>query len=86
MTPIVPPGANMIYKKPVDWDEEANGPCDDLHVIKCDGFINTFWKPNADELKTLNEGGNVLIVVVGNQLPAIAVSVASVKRTPFRSE
>ncbi len=75
MTPAIPPGYNVIYRKPVDWNEAKDGPCDDVHVIKKNGYITSVWKPSEDELKELNSGGLVLMVFVGENFPPVSLGV-----------
>jgi hypothetical protein len=78
MLPAIPPGANVVYSKPDDWDEEKNGPCADLHVIKDDnGFITSMWKPEPAELEALNAGGYVMLVIAQQELPPLSLGVVS---------
>lgn len=73
MVPATPPGANIVYSKPADWDEATQGPCEDLAVIKKDGFISSIWKPDEAELAALNNGGYVLLVIASNELPPVSI-------------
>lgn len=66
-------GATHNPGAPHGWSE-ANGPCGTLPIIfRRDGPGNlesvSAWKPTADELRTLNEGGFVILSVIGWQVP-----------------
>lgn len=66
-------GATHNPGAPHGWSE-ANGPCGTLPIIfRRDGHGNlesvSAWKPTADELRTLNEGGFVILSVIGWQVP-----------------
>lgn len=37
--------------------------------------IDSFWKPDAEELATLVNGGTILLTVYGNQHPVISMGV-----------
>ncbi len=66
-------GATHNPGAPLNWTE-ANGACGALPIIyRTDSHGNpecvSAWKPTADELKVLNEGGFVILSVVGWQVP-----------------
>lgn len=75
MTPAIPTNANIIFGRPLNWDEEKDGPCLDVHAVKENGIISTIWTPNEAELKSLNEGGFVLLGIFCNQMPPVAIGV-----------
>jgi hypothetical protein len=81
MTPVVPPGANLVLQAPSNWDVEANGPCEDLHVIKRSELIISVWKPTMEELKMLNEGGFVMLTVHSNDFPPTSLSTCMITAT-----
>lgn len=66
-------GANHNPGAPRDWSE-ANGPCGALPInYRKDSYGNyesvSAWKPTDEELKLLNEGGFVILSVLGWQVP-----------------
>lgn len=65
--------ANLTLKAPEDWDVEANGPCEDLHVYAKDGTITSVWKPTPEELAELNAGGGVALTIYGRSMPPVAL-------------
>jgi hypothetical protein len=78
MTPALPPGANKVYTAPENWDAEKQGPCLDLHVIAEPYSITSIWLPTADELAQLNNGGYVMLVIAGTQMPPVIVTTCAV--------
>lgn len=66
-------GATHNPGAPRGW-VPGNGPCGTLPVIyRKDAHGNwecvSAWKPAPEELKTLNEGGFVILSVIGWQVP-----------------
>lgn len=66
-------GATHCPGAPRNWTP-ANGPCGLLPIIyRKDSHGNpecvSAWKPSADELKVLNDGGFVILSVIGWQVP-----------------
>lgn len=66
-------GATHNPGAPRDWTE-ANGPCGTLPIIyRKDSHGNpesvSAWRPTPEELKMLNDGGFVILSVVGWQVP-----------------
>ena len=66
-------GATHNPGAPRGWTE-SNGPCGALPIVyRKDSFGNpesvSAWKPTEDELRMLNEGGFVILSVVGWQVP-----------------
>ncbi len=75
MTPINFHGVNKRFGKPVDWDEAALGPCDELPVRwHKDGTCESRWRPSLRELLRLVFCGSVRLTIVGRQ-PAVALEV-----------
>ena len=67
MRPTVTRNATHNFQKPENWDDEADGPCGDLQV-RAETFgdreiveLISTWKPSAEELVRLNQGGVVEI-------------------------
>jgi hypothetical protein len=66
-------GATHNPGAPVGWTE-ANGACGTLPIIfRRDAHGNqesvSAWKPTAEELKMLQDGGFVILSVIGWQMP-----------------
>lgn len=66
-------GATHNPGAPSNWTE-ANGTCGTLPIVyRKDSHGNpecvSAWKPSESDLKTLNEGGFVLLSVIGWQVP-----------------
>lgn len=49
--------------------------CDDLPVAQGDGFLSSYWKPNAEELAALNAGLPIKLSFLGTTHPPVAVEV-----------
>ena len=71
MIPIRFASANAALSAPKDWDEEANGPCQDLPVLQTNSGFLSVWKPSEEELAILNEGGAVYLTVMGVTHPVV---------------
>ncbi len=41
--------------------------------------VQSFWKPDAEELKAINEGHPILLQVVGRTHPPLLVAVSAIK-------
>ena len=54
---------------PKDWNEEKNGRCNQLWIRVENGRSLSAWEPTPEELKILNEGGSVILHIVGWQVP-----------------
>lgn len=78
MEAIKPPGANVVFKAPVDWDEAKYGPCRDVHVVREDGVFPLLYKPDMKELETLVDGGYIMLSIVGNNLPPHSLAACTV--------
>ena len=69
---------NAVLGAPKGWDQ-GELPCGALPITRIvDGGITqvvSFWKPNADELAALAAGKPVMLFVVGNTMPPVALAV-----------
>lgn len=74
LTPIHFDGITAIYKAPADWDAKANGPCDDLPVLRTDDAAISRWLPTHSEIQRLSRGGAIELTIHGGQ-PAVALRV-----------
>ena len=66
---------NANLGAPLDWDEDKNGKCLTLpcHRDNVSNTFNSFWKPSKEDLKTLNEGGCLMLSVVSSSHPPVGV-------------
>lgn len=70
MTPFKHPLCNDILRRPPGTTEEE---CGDLHIVRENGQVMSFWKPDAQELAGLNEGGAIGLIVQGATHPPVSV-------------
>ena len=71
MNPIRFASANAALSAPPDWDEEKNGPCQDLPVLRNENGFLSVWKPTDEELAILANGGAVYLTVMGASHPVV---------------
>lgn len=78
MLPERIPGANRAHGAPKDWDANERGDINILHTRDEEDeysglrFMVSQWKPTAEELAILNEGGSVRVAInTGEQHPII---------------
>lgn len=73
-------GATRRFDPPKDWNTDLDGPCEPLFIK--DDLINgvstmlSAWKPNAEELQALVDGGSILLGIVGSAHPPVFLFVA----------
>lgn len=74
------PGARLLGA-PRDWDQQLDGSCGVLPVIDAVdeqsgfNFIYSFWRPTAEELEALRNGGAVRLGIMGTVHPVISMGV-----------
>ena len=73
MEPLIHPSNNTVMKPP-----EGVNDCVSLSATRCpvngvDSII-TFWRPTAEELEKLNNGGPVALVVYSPVMPMVWVT------------
>lgn len=80
MTPVVIPGATRALGAPDNWDPDTDGPCGALPIR--DGvhaevwpYMESAWKPDAQELAALNAGGSIVLRIVNLTHPVVALYV-----------
>lgn len=77
MEPGIIPCATRDLAKPRNWDEQRDGKCGSLLVRdEVSGGVPVMrsrWIPSAAELKMLNAGGSVELVVFGAVHPPVAL-------------
>lgn len=82
MTPVTLIDETRNIGKPKDWDETV-GPCSSLSVHDSAAndpeatynIMTSAWKPDANELQVLNEGGFIYLGIWGINHPVIRLSV-----------
>ncbi len=81
-------GANAYPGAPKGWDEKRDGSCGHLAVrvmMNADraiAYCESAWEPTPKELEMLNAGGQVVLRVVGWQVPvALYVEPAPAEET-----
>lgn len=71
------PSNNRVIGAPAGWNQQEI-PCNALPVtdVHQDGmdWMVSFWRPTAEELKVLAEGGTVALWVAGRAHPVVAVA------------
>lgn len=80
MNPINFNGADAKFGRPKDWDEERDGPCATLPVMRQPLPGNlvshiSLWVPTPEERRQLLLGSAVVLSCVGVQ-PVVAVGVS----------
>jgi hypothetical protein len=70
MTPFKHSLCNDVLRAP---EESKN--CADLHILRQDGYVSSFWKPDDNELAALNSGGSLIMQVCGYTHPPLGIGV-----------
>jgi hypothetical protein len=70
MNPFHHPDCNDVLRRPPGTTEAE---CGDLHIVREDGRIMSFWKPEPAELAAINEGGAIGLIVQGTTHPPVAI-------------
>lgn len=83
MKPVIFKGYDRALNAPKDWKPSRDGECCAL-PIKIGEYgghqaMLSFWKPDADELRALNEGYSVCLGVVGHSHPPVFMMVQKVE-------
>lgn len=69
------PGVNVNYGAPIDWNEERDGPCGVLPVLRGiepeTGLLTctSVWELTPEERLAVAAGANIALNVVGVQPP-----------------
>lgn len=70
MIPMRIANANLRLGAPKNWDEKTHGKCVEMSVRQEEGGVfATAWELLPRELELLNNGGSVVLRVVGGQPP-----------------
>jgi len=99
MEPTRIDGANVVMQPPRGWDQERDGPCDEL-VVRVDygpdfdpanpdtagvrpTSIASAWRPTQAELATLIDGGLVVLTIASAQQPPVILGVQARDHDPM---
>lgn len=78
MQPIPHPSATRKLTPPADWNPEHHGPCATIEVadVLQSGlqFMETLWRPDAEELAALNAGAAIVLGINGTSHPVVYVA------------
>lgn len=72
-------GYNLLLTPPKNMDR---GTCGALPVYWTNKSFASVWKPDADELKALNEGAHICLTVLGGSHPPVAMHVQKFQEMP----
>lgn len=64
---------------PKDWDHERDGICHTLEICDRDGWMISAWRPTAAELKRLNEGQPLFLMIQGTIHPVVSLVIGDDK-------
>jgi hypothetical protein len=75
------PSVTRRFGPPSDWDEKVAGACGTLEI--CDHLqqpgnlqtMQSLWRPDAEELKLLNQGCAIILNIVGTVHPVVSMGV-----------
>lgn len=80
MIPITLSDETRAIGKPRDWDEKRDGLCSILSVHdrleRGRNIMISGWKPDPIELEALNNGGTVMLGIMGKIHPVVQLYVA----------
>lgn len=74
------PGATRRFTPPADWRPERDGECGTLEVADVAGvgnrpFMESLWRPDADDLAALNAGAAIVLGIQGVVHPVVYMGV-----------
>jgi hypothetical protein len=79
MYPIKMIAETRLIGKPVNWDENANGPCEALSVQDIEdkgvNWMVSAWYPTEEDMEKLYKGGAVFLWMQGTAHPVVSLSV-----------
>ena len=72
------PSNNAVLGAPAGWDQKTL-PCNALAVTRTDWdgvpAVVSFWTPTPEEIEAIKAGQPVMLSVVGNTMPPVALMV-----------
>lgn len=63
---------------PEGWDHAKNGICHTLEILDEDGWMTSAWIPNEKELKLLNDGYPILLMIQGSRHPVVSLAIGGI--------
>ena len=82
MDPATNPSATRRLGAPPNWDPQVHGPCGALEIAdvidqSSGGHVmESLWRPSAEELEALANGGLVILGIFGTEHPVVYVGVS----------
>ena len=77
MLPVRIEGCTRVLGAPSDWQPEDNGPCCGLAIRDetIDGlpYMTSAWEPMPGDITAIEAGGRIMLRLVGNSHPPVAV-------------
>lgn len=70
MRPIHFPESNIQFGKPENMTDEE---CYSVSAYKGDGFINTVWMPNREDIEAINAGRPIILSITGSSMPPVSM-------------
>lgn len=85
MIPVPNPVATRRFAPPRGWTPETHGDCGTLEIADVAGagglnFMESLWRPDADELAALAAGASVVLGIEGGSHPVVYVGVSAPPR------
>lgn len=75
MRPIPIKGATHRLGAPEGWDHSKEGICHTLEAVHEDGWFTSAWIPSEKELKLLNDGFPILLMIQGSRHPVVSLAI-----------
>lgn len=72
MNPFQHPACNDVLRRPANLSEEE---CGDLHIMRTEAGVASFWKPEPVELEALKAGAPVMLIFAAVTHPPVGVMV-----------
>lgn len=77
MLPVRIEGATRVLGAPVDWDQDASGPCCGLairdEVIDGTPYMTSSWEPMPADIEAIRAGGRIMLRIIGSGHPPVAL-------------
>lgn len=70
MRPIHFPESNITFGKPENMTDEE---CYSVSAYKGDGYINTVWMPNKEDIEAINAGRPIILSITGQGMPPVSL-------------
>jgi hypothetical protein len=77
MLPVRIEGATRYLGAPRGWEPETSGPCAHLAIrdemIEGLPYMTSSWEPMPADLAAIQAGGRIMLRIVGNAHPPVAI-------------